>query len=106
MTRVALGIDVRVRAFLGEVGNVLQLIEAGGERDLHVLFFDATDETLLRRFSETRRPHPLAAEASAASEGALRGARRGEGRARAPCSSARVCATRIIDMDATRACTT
>src|SRR5271156_4521066 len=65
MTRVALGIDVRVRAFLGEVGNVLHLIEAGGERDLHVLFFDATDETLLRRFSETRRPHPLAAEASA-----------------------------------------
>jgi UPF0042 nucleotide-binding protein len=30
MTRVALGIDVRVRAFLGEVGNVLQLLEAGG----------------------------------------------------------------------------
>jgi UPF0042 nucleotide-binding protein len=71
MTRVALGIDVRVRAFLGEVGNVLQLIEAGGERDLHVLFLDATDETLLRRFSETRRPHPLAAEGPAAPEGAL-----------------------------------
>jgi UPF0042 nucleotide-binding protein len=62
MTRVALGIDVRVRAFLGEVGNVLQLLEAGGQRDLHVLFFDASDETLLRRFSETRRPHPLSAE--------------------------------------------
>ena len=30
MTRVALGIDVRVRAFLGEVGSVLQLLEAGG----------------------------------------------------------------------------
>jgi UPF0042 nucleotide-binding protein len=71
MTRIALGIDVRVRAFLAEVGNVLQLIEAGGERDLHVLFLDATDETLLRRFSETRRPHPLAAEGPTASEGAL-----------------------------------
>ena len=72
MTRVALGIDVRVRAFLGEVGNVLQLLEAGGQRDLHVLFLDASDETLLRRFSETRRPHPLAAEAGASgSEGAL-----------------------------------
>ncbi len=71
MSRVALGIDVRVRAFLGEVGNVLQLIEAGGERDLHVLYLDATDETLLRRFSETRRPHPLAAEGPAAAEGAL-----------------------------------
>ncbi len=72
MTRVALGIDVRVRAFLGEVGNVLQLLEAGGQRDLHVLFFDASDETLLHRFSETRRPHPLSAETGASgSEGAL-----------------------------------
>jgi RNase adapter protein RapZ len=67
MTRLALGIDVRVRAFLGEVANVLQLLEAGGQRDLHVLFLDASDETLLRRFSETRRPHPL----STGSEGAL-----------------------------------
>ncbi len=72
MTRLALGIDVRVRAFLGEVGNVLQLLEAGGQRDLHVLFLDASDETLLRRFSETRRPHPLSAEAGTSeSEGAL-----------------------------------
>ncbi|HZU84439.1 MAG TPA: RNase adapter RapZ, partial [Polyangiaceae bacterium] len=70
MTRLALGIDVRVRAFLGEVGSVLQLLEAGGQRDLQVLFLDASDETLLRRFSETRRPHPLAAEgAHATTEG-------------------------------------
>jgi UPF0042 nucleotide-binding protein len=72
MTRVALGIDVRVRAFLGEVGNVLQLLEAGGQRDLHVLFLDASDETLLHRFSESRRPHPLAAESGVSgAEGAL-----------------------------------
>ncbi len=72
MTRVALGIDVRVRAFLGEVGDVLQLLEAGGQRDLHVIFLDASDEILLRRFSETRRPHPLSAEAGGSgSEGAL-----------------------------------
>ncbi len=72
MTRVALGIDVRVRAFLGEVGNVLQLLEDGGHRDLHVLFLDAADETLLRRFSETRRPHPLSAQSGGpGSAGAL-----------------------------------
>jgi UPF0042 nucleotide-binding protein len=72
MSRVALGIDVRVRAFLGEVAKVLHLLEAGGQRDLHVLFLDASDETLLRRFSETRRPHPLSAEGQGAgSEGAL-----------------------------------
>ena len=59
MTRVALGIDARVRAFLGETGNVLALLENAGQRELQVIFLDASDETLLRRFSETRRRHPL-----------------------------------------------
>ncbi|HSY25856.1 MAG TPA: RNase adapter RapZ [Polyangiaceae bacterium] len=95
MARVALGIDVRVRAFLGEVGNVLQLLEAGGQRDLQVLFFDASDETLLRRFSETRRPHPLSAE-STASEGAL-AVLDGVRIERERLSPLRARATRIID---------
>ncbi len=60
MSRVALGMDVRVRVFLGEVGNVLSQLEDEGRRDLSVLFLDASDETILRRFSETRRPHALA----------------------------------------------
>jgi UPF0042 nucleotide-binding protein len=60
MTRVALGMDVRVRVFLGEVGRVLSQLEDSGRRDLSVLFLDASDETILRRFSETRRPHALA----------------------------------------------
>jgi UPF0042 nucleotide-binding protein len=59
ITRVGLGIDVRVRAFLDAIGNILSLLESDGQRDLHVLFFDASDEALLRRFNETRRPHPL-----------------------------------------------
>ena len=60
MTRVALGMDVRVRVFLGEVGRVLSQLEDSGRRELAVLFLDASDETILRRFSETRRPHVLA----------------------------------------------
>ena len=56
ITKVALGMDVRVRAFLGEAGHVLAQLEDGGRRDLTVLFLDASDETILRRFSETRRP--------------------------------------------------
>jgi UPF0042 nucleotide-binding protein len=64
MVRVALGIDVRVREFLGEVGNVLAELERAGERALHVLFLDASDETILHRYSETRRPHALADDAS------------------------------------------
>lgn len=64
MTRVALGIDVRVRAFLGEVGRVLSTLEDGGRRELSVLFLDASDQTIVRRFSETRRPHALATSGS------------------------------------------
>ncbi|HVJ89472.1 MAG TPA: RNase adapter RapZ [Labilithrix sp.] len=60
MTRVALGMDVRVRVFLGEVDGVLSRLEDGGGRDVSVLFLDASDETILRRFSESRRPHALA----------------------------------------------
>jgi UPF0042 nucleotide-binding protein len=69
MTRMALGIDVRVREFLGEIGRVLRELEAGGQRELEVLFLDASDEKLLHRFSESRRPHPLASESG--HEGAL-----------------------------------
>jgi UPF0042 nucleotide-binding protein len=65
MSRVALGIDVRVRAFLGEFGNVISMLENGGQREVQVIFLDASDESLLRRFSETRRPHPLNAAGGA-----------------------------------------
>jgi UPF0042 nucleotide-binding protein len=62
ITHVALGIDVRVRAFLAEFGNVISLLENGKQREMQVIFLDASDETLFRRFSETRRPHPLNAD--------------------------------------------
>jgi UPF0042 nucleotide-binding protein len=97
MSRVALGIDVRVRAFLGEVGTVLQLLEAGGQRDLHVLFLDASDETLLRRFSETRRPHPLSAEAGGPGAGGALAVLDGVHVERERLAPLRARATRVID---------
>jgi RNase adapter protein RapZ len=70
--RVAFGIDVRVRRFLDDAAAVLEQLSSPGERELSVLFLDAADEALLRRFSSTRRPHPLATTAEAGSEqGAL-----------------------------------
>ena len=57
--RVALGIDVRVRSFLDDATQVLDAISRVGERKLMVLFLDASDQVLSRRFSSTRRPHPL-----------------------------------------------
>ncbi|WP_441292301.1 RNase adapter RapZ [Sorangium sp. KYC3313] len=57
ITRIGLGIDVRVGSFLAGATAALDAIRTG--RDVVILFLDASDETLLRRFSETRRPHPL-----------------------------------------------
>ena len=59
MRRVALGMDVRVREFLGEIGSVIEAIESAGWGTVELVFCDASDEALLRRFNETRRPHPL-----------------------------------------------
>jgi UPF0042 nucleotide-binding protein len=61
--RVAFGIDVRVGSFLDGATEALARI-AEGERELVVLFLEASDEEIVRRFNETRRPHPLSASAS------------------------------------------
>ena len=61
--RIALGIDLRERLFLQSWPEVLTELRVAGHR-VEVLFLDAADEVLLRRFSETRRPHPLAGEGS------------------------------------------
>ena len=57
--RVALGIDVREGHFLEEFPRVLDELRSGGVA-LEVLYLEATDDVLVRRFSETRRPHPAA----------------------------------------------
>lgn len=64
--RVALGIDLRERTMLGELPRVLDDLKGSGHH-VDVLFLDAGDEVLVRRFSETRRPHPLAATGTPAS---------------------------------------
>jgi UPF0042 nucleotide-binding protein len=57
--RVALGVDVRERHFLDEVPSVFAELRTRGVA-LEVLYLEASEEVLLRRFSETRRPHPAA----------------------------------------------
>jgi len=66
--RIGLGIDVRVRSFLGTAAEVLAELESAGEREIVVLYLDASDEALLRRFSSTRRPHPLSTTLEPGSE--------------------------------------
>ncbi|MBP1689719.1 MAG: putative P-loop ATPase protein [Deltaproteobacteria bacterium] len=63
--RVALGIDLRERTFLGDYPSVLEDIRRAGHR-VEILYLDAADDVLVRRFSETRRPHPFAEGANVA----------------------------------------
>jgi len=59
VTRVVLGIDVRERHFLAEFPRICQELRQAGVL-LEVLYLEASDDVLVRRFSETRRPHPSA----------------------------------------------
>jgi UPF0042 nucleotide-binding protein len=95
LTRVAIGLDVRVRSFLEQAGEMIDDISRRHDREVHVLFLDATDEALLRRYSETRRPHPLSAFDR--HEGAAIAVLDGIRFERAALSPLRARATRIID---------
>ena len=56
--KVALGIDIRERAFFDDLLSNLEGLQANGCQ-VELLFLEAQDEILVRRFSESRRPHPL-----------------------------------------------
>lgn len=56
--RVALSVDVRTAAFLNEVGEGLSALEEAGCDPL-ILFLTASEQTLVKRYSLTRRTHPL-----------------------------------------------
>ena len=57
--RVALGVDIRTGIQIKSVQAVLERL-AAGEINYEILFLDAKDSVLLKRYKETRRSHPLA----------------------------------------------
>src|SRR5262245_50967165 len=59
--KLALAIDSRQRRNLASWKEALGKLRNAGHR-LEVMFLDASDEVLLRRFSETRRRHPLSGD--------------------------------------------
>ncbi len=59
IARLGFGVDVRTGTFLEGAGTVLDGLAASGH-DVEVIFLDCADAVLVRRFSETRRPHALA----------------------------------------------
>jgi Predicted P-loop-containing kinase len=54
---IAIGIDIRAQQFLEKATEVLKKIKDRYKTE--VLFMEADDETILLRYKETRRPHPL-----------------------------------------------
>ncbi len=57
--RAALVVDVREGPALGEFPRLLEELKEAHSLDASLYFLEASDDALIRRFSETRRPHPL-----------------------------------------------
>ena len=55
MNKVAIGIDIRTG-----LSNVTDMLDNFG--DYEILFLESSDEALIKRFKETRRPHPYVAD--------------------------------------------
>ncbi len=70
MHRLAVVSDVRSHEFFDQLADELSSLRHAGVR-LNVLFLEADDDTLLRRFKETRRPHPLAEESDSLLDGIM-----------------------------------
>jgi UPF0042 nucleotide-binding protein len=58
LSKVGLGLDMRDTSYVEKWPQVRRRIEAAGHH-VRAIFLDASDAVLLRRFSETRRAHPL-----------------------------------------------
>src|SRR4030088_2732762 len=56
--KLAAVVDVRSRAFSTDLKSVIGDLDTRGTRP-YVVFLEASDETLVRRFESVRRPHPL-----------------------------------------------
>lgn len=54
---IAIGIDIREKEFLGDIDAAVALLRK--KFPFQILYLEAEPEVLVRRFKETRRPHPL-----------------------------------------------
>lgn len=57
ISKIAIGVDIRERKFYANFDETISALRK--TRDIDIIFLQAKKEVLLRRFKETRRPHPL-----------------------------------------------
>lgn len=55
--KIGIGIDIREKGFLSDINSVLKILR--DKYRTEILFLEAERDVLIRRFKETRRPHPL-----------------------------------------------
>ncbi|GAA0203400.1 RNase adapter RapZ [Selenomonas dianae] len=70
ISRAAIVVDTRSREFFDDFVRILGELDAGNA-SYELLFIEASDDVIIRRYKETRRPHPLAPDARI-SEGVTR----------------------------------
>ena len=87
ISRAAIVVDTRSREFFDDFVRILSELDAG-DVSYELLFIEASDDVIIRRYKETRRPHPLAPDARI-SEGVTR--------ERAQLAPIRARATQLID---------
>ncbi len=68
VSHIALVVDTREGRFLADAPLVIEEMRRKGA-NVEVLYLEASDEALVRRYSETRRRHPMAGEAGSVPEG-------------------------------------
>jgi UPF0042 nucleotide-binding protein len=61
ITKIAVVMDVRSRAFTDDLASIIRDLDARGYKP-RVLFLEATDDVLIRRFEQVRRSHPMQAD--------------------------------------------
>jgi RNase adapter protein RapZ len=60
LPKIAIAIDVRVGESVSTLPHLINKLRDNQEIDCRLLFIEANDDAIARRFAETRRPHPLA----------------------------------------------
>ncbi|OGP54181.1 MAG: RNase adaptor protein RapZ [Deltaproteobacteria bacterium RBG_13_52_11] len=61
LSRVAIAVDIRGKEFLEDFQKVIQDLRGKGH-EIKILFLESSNEVLIRRYSETRRSHPVEKE--------------------------------------------
>lgn len=57
ISKVAIGVDIRERRFFKDFSNIISALRRS--QRVEIIFLEAKDEVIIKRFKETRRPHPL-----------------------------------------------